>query len=55
MSACAGCLRRAWLLARLAGHLEPVRGRLDELLALSDLELIEAVAGGLLSSRNADG
>jgi DNA processing protein len=46
MSACAGCLRRAWLLARLAGHLEPARNRLDELLALSDLELIEAIAGG---------
>jgi len=39
------CLRRAWLLGRLASHLEPARNRLDELLALTDLELIQAVAG----------
>ena len=39
-------MRRAWLLGRLAGHLEPVRNRLDELLGLSDHELIEAIAGG---------
>lgn len=42
---CAGCLRRAWLLARLAGHLETARSRLDAVLALGDDELIAAVAG----------
>lgn len=46
MSACAGCMRRAWLLGRLAAHLEPVRKRVDELLALSDRELIEAIGAG---------
>ena len=47
-SACEGCLRRSWLLARLAGHIEiawrrsrPVR----DVLSLSDATLIEAVAG----------
>ena len=43
--ACDGCLARAWLLSRLAGHLEPVRARLAELLGLGDDELIEAVGG----------
>jgi DNA processing protein len=46
MSACDGCMRRAWLLGRLGGHLESVRRRLDELLALPDRELIEAIGGG---------
>jgi len=46
MSACAACLLRSWLLGRLASHLERVRSRLDELLALPDLELIEAIGGG---------
>jgi DNA processing protein len=45
MSACAACLLRSWLLGRLGSHLERVRNRLDELLALSDLELIEAIGG----------
>jgi DNA processing protein len=45
VSACSGCVRRSWLLARLAGHIEPVRERLDDLLGLSDRELIDAVAG----------
>lgn len=45
MSACDGCLRRAWLLARLAGHLETVRAAISALLALPDDDLIEAVAG----------
>ena len=44
-TACDECARRAWLLGALAGHLEPVRGRIDELLALDDDALIEAVAG----------
>jgi DNA processing protein len=46
MSACPACLRRSWLLSRLASHLEPVRNRLDELLALADTDLIEAIGGG---------
>jgi DNA processing protein len=44
--ACAGCLRRTWLLGRLAGHLDQVRDRIDPLLELSDVELITGVAGG---------
>jgi DNA processing protein len=43
--ACSDCLRRAWLLGRLAGHLDPVRDRIDALLELGDDELIAAVAG----------
>jgi DNA processing protein len=42
---CPACARRAWLLERLAGHLDPVRGRIDELLALEDLALVQAVGG----------
>jgi len=42
--ACETCLARSWLLARLAAHLEPARGRIAEVLALSDAELIKAVA-----------
>lgn len=48
MSACDRCLRRAWLLARLSGHLEVIRGDLDrvrDVLTLDDETLIEAVAG----------
>jgi DNA processing protein len=45
VSACADCLRRAWLLRRLSGHLDQARGRVDEVLALSDAELIGAVGG----------
>jgi DNA processing protein len=46
--ACESCLRRSWLLAELGGPLDfwaRDRGRLNELLALGDAELIEAVAG----------
>ena len=43
--ACRACLRRTWLLEALAGHLEQLRGQIDELLALGDDELIAAVAG----------
>jgi DNA processing protein len=43
--ACAGCLRRTWLLGRLAGHLDQVRDRIDALLELGDDALIAAVAG----------
>ncbi len=43
--ACDDCLARVWLLARLAAHLDPVRGRIEELLALGSEELIAAVGG----------
>ncbi len=43
--ACPECLRRAWLLVRLAGHLDVERGRVSELLDRGDEDLIEAVAG----------
>ncbi len=43
--ACERCLGRAWLLGRLAAHLEPVRSRIAELLPLADESLIAAVAG----------
>jgi DNA processing protein len=49
-SACGECLRRAWLIASLAGHIEQIvdraRGsRVQELLALADEELARALAG----------
>lgn len=43
--ACDACLRRTELIRRLAGHLEVHRGRVWELLALEDDELIDAVGG----------
>jgi len=43
--ACDACLARAWLLSRLAGHLDVVRDRTLPLLALSDTALIAAVGG----------
>jgi len=46
MTACDACLRRAWLLARLAGYLERARHdkvRLRDVLALDDRALIAAV------------
>lgn len=43
--ACDRCLARAWLLGRLGGHLELARGRIAQVLALSDEQLIAAVAG----------
>jgi DNA processing protein len=45
VSACDACTARAWLLGRLAGHLDLARGQILEALALSDGELIEAVGG----------
>jgi len=47
--ACAGCLRRAWLVASLAGHIDKAvdrtaGNRARELLALSDEELTHAMA-----------
>jgi DNA processing protein len=47
-AACARCLRRSWLLAELSGPLDcncRADGRLIELLALGDGELIEAIGG----------
>jgi DNA processing protein len=46
--ACDACLRRSWLVARLAGRIELARHerrRLREILALSDDKLLEGVAG----------
>jgi len=44
--ACDRCLARSWLLARLAGILETARGRIGQVLALDDDQLLAAVAGG---------
>lgn len=47
-SACGACLRRSWLIARLAGHIElawRARRGAAGLLALPDAELIAALAG----------
>src|SRR5436305_14040141 len=44
-TACEACLRRAWLLSALAGHLNRARGRVAELLELSDEDLVAALAG----------
>ncbi len=45
MSACEACLQRAWLLARLGGHLERRRADAADLLALSNDVLIDAIGG----------
>lgn len=45
VSACDQCLVRPWLLARLSGHLERLRGRIHELLMLDDHALLAAVGG----------
>jgi DNA processing protein len=45
IGACDRCLRRAWLLGRLSGHLELERSRVTEALALDDEQLIAAVGG----------
>jgi DNA processing protein len=48
VTACAGCLRRSWLLALLSSRLDyhnADRGRLLKLLELSDEELLRAVGG----------
>ncbi|MGI9183984.1 MAG: DNA-processing protein DprA [Solirubrobacteraceae bacterium] len=44
--ACDDCLARAWLLSRLAGHLDQARDRVAELLTLTDPDLLAAVGGG---------
>jgi DNA processing protein len=43
--ACPECLRRAWLLVRLAGHLDVQREQIPDLLDRDDEGLIEAVGG----------
>jgi DNA processing protein len=43
--ACGRCLARSWLVARLAGHIDKARSRIEQVLALDDEELIEAVGG----------
>jgi len=48
--ACDRCAARAWLLGRLAGHLDTVRGRIDQVLALGDDDLLEAVGGAQRAS-----
>jgi DNA processing protein len=48
VNACDACLRRSWLVARLAGRIELARhehARLPEVLALPDERLVAAVAG----------
>jgi DNA processing protein len=43
--ACDRCLARAWLIARLAGHIEQARGRIAAVLGLDDDALLAAVGG----------
>jgi DNA processing protein len=46
--ACAGCMRRSWLLSQVSGPMEYCgrdRARLLELLALPDVQLLDALAG----------
>jgi DNA processing protein len=43
--ACDACLARSWLIGRLSGHLENVRRRIDQVLALDDDALIMGVGG----------
>lgn len=45
MHACDTCVARSWLLARLAGHLELARNRIEPTLSLDDEQLIAAVGG----------
>ena len=54
VQACRRCLARAWLLARVAGHLDLVRDRIYSLLELDEAELIAAVAGGRRSEIELD-
>jgi DNA processing protein len=45
MSVCDECLRHAWLLARLAGHLDHLRRDICTVLGLDSESLVDAVAG----------
>jgi DNA processing protein len=42
---CDGCTSRSWLVGRLAGHLDKARGRIDQVLALGEDDLIAAIGG----------
>ena len=42
---CDACVARSWLLVRMAGHIERVRGRIDAVLELAEDELIAALGG----------
>ncbi len=44
--ACDSCLARTWLIGRLGGHIDLVRGRIEEVLELEDEALIPALGGG---------
>jgi DNA processing protein len=52
--ACPECLRRAWLLVRLAGHLDNEREHISDLLDRTDEDLIEAVGGNRTAEVRAD-
>lgn len=43
--ACDHCTARSWLLGRLAGNLDKARGRIEQVLALCDDDLIAAIGG----------
>ncbi len=43
--ACDACTSRAWLISRMAGHIELARGRIESVLELGDEELIAALGG----------
>ena len=45
--ACDACLRRTWLLGRMAGHLDHARARIAAVLELDDEELVAALGGEL--------
>ena len=45
MNACFACLRRRWLIERLAGHIERQRTLVENLLGLEDLALISLLGG----------
>ncbi len=45
LRACDACTARAWLLGRMAGHIDRARGRIESVLELGDDELIAALGG----------
>jgi DNA processing protein len=49
-AACDRCIRRAWLLARMAGHIDVVRADIGAVMALADEDLIAAVGGAQTDS-----
>ena len=52
--ACPDCVRSAWLLARLAGHLDVQRDDVARLLGCADEDLLELVAGSHLDDVRAE-